>query len=63
MIKILAIIYGICLIPTVIACIAWPEAQREILEQKLGRFQFFISAWLASPFILTYMLINKLSGR
>lgn len=61
--KILAIIYGICLIPTLVAVIAWPDAHKKVLEGKLGLFMFFISAWLASPFILTTMLINKLTGR
>ena len=58
--KILAIIYGICLIPTLVAVIAWPDEHRKVLEGKLGSFIFFISAWLASPFILSTMLINKL---
>lgn len=62
--KILAIIYGICLIPTLVAVIAWPDAHKKVLEEKLGGlFMFFISAWLASPFILTTMLINKLTGK
>ena len=61
--KILAIIYGICLIPTLVAVIAWPDAHKKVLEVKLGQFMFFISAWLASPFILTIMLINKLTGK
>lgn len=61
--KILAIIYGICLIPTLVAVIAWPDAHKKVLEEKLGQFMFFISAWLASPFILTTMLINKLTGK
>lgn len=61
--KILAIIYGICLIPTLVAVIAWPDAHKRVLEEKLSPFMFFISAWLASPFILTTMLINKLTGK
>lgn len=61
--KILAIIYGICLIPTLVAVIAWPDAHKKVLEGKLGPFMFFISAWLASPFILTTMLLNKLTGK
>ena len=42
--KILAIIYGICLIPTLVAVIAWPDAHKRVLEGKLGQFMFFISA-------------------
>ena len=61
--KILAIIYGICLIPTLVAVIAWPDAHRKVLEGKLGSFIFFISAWLASHFILSTMLINKLKRK
>lgn len=63
MIKVLAIIYGICLIPTIVATIAWPEAYKDVLENKLGPKIFFLSAWLASPFILLWMLINKISGK
>lgn len=60
---ILGIIYLVCLIPTALACSAWPEAYREILEGKLGSFLFFLSAWLASPFILLRMLISKIGKR
>lgn len=63
MIKALLIIYGICLIPTIIATIAWPEAHKEVLQNRLGPKMFFLSAWLASPFILLWMLINKISGK
>lgn len=63
MIKALATLYIITLIPTVIALTAWPDAQKEIYEGKLGRFGFFISAWLASPVILLYMLITKILRR
>lgn len=63
MIKTLVIIYAICLIPTGIACSAWPTVYREILEGKLGSFLFFLSAWIASPFILLKMLIDKLLGK
>lgn len=62
MIKVLAIIYAICLIPTGLACSNWPGAYREILEGKLGSFLFFLSAWLASPFILIRILIEKIFG-
>lgn len=63
MIKVLAIIYAICLIPTGIACSFWPKEYREILEGKLGTLLFFVSAWLASPFILLHMLILKIFGK
>lgn len=63
MIKVLVIIYAICLIPTGLACSNWPGAYREILEGKLGSFLFFLSAWLASPFILLQMLITKIFGK
>ena len=60
MIKALLIIYAICLIPTGLACSNWPGAYREILEGKLGSFLFFLSAWIASPFILLMMLLTKI---
>lgn len=61
--KALATLYLITLIPTVIALVSWPEAHKEVLEGKLGRFGFFLSAWMASPFILLYMLITKIRGK
>lgn len=62
-IKILVWVYGICLIPTMLAIIAWPDAKdgiisREVFEGRLGTFLFFLSVWLISPLILIAMLIN-----
>lgn len=64
-IKILLGVYGVCLIPTLIAIIAWPDAKeniisRETYEGKLGSFFFFLSVWLISPIILLAMLVNKI---
>ena len=63
MIKTLAVIYAITLIPTVIALLAWPEPNKEVLEGRLGKLGFFLSAWMASPVILLYMLITKILRR
>lgn len=67
-IKILLWVYGICLIPTMIAILAWPDAKdevisRDVFEGRLGSFLFFISVWLISPIIVLALLINKIFKR
>lgn len=51
-----AIVYGICLIPTIIMICLWPKEEREMLEEKLGSFLFFLSAWIISPAAFLWML-------
>lgn len=51
-----AIVYGICLIPTILMICLWPKEEREFLEEKLGTFMFFLTAWFASPAALLYVI-------
>ena len=67
-IKILLGVYGVCLIPTLIAIISWPDAKKNIIpretyEGKLGSFFFFLSVWIISPVIILAILVNKITSK
>lgn len=55
---ILAWVYGICLIPTILIIYFWPREQRIELEEKIGPFLFFLSAWVISPAAFIWMLLR-----